>query len=171
MVCPAAGLFAATLLRGLYGPVGPPRANENGETQQGSRGRSPCGGSLRGLPSNHLLSWGGGAAARERCEAKVATAFSGLSFMEYMPWRDHEPMKCGEGLPGSIERTCEACSEHRRRKVQKLTGGMGVPPRFLSFWWGRSSAERCAATRRVPGAHHFMGVRHGRAGPPPRDEN
>jgi hypothetical protein len=41
----------------------------------------------------------------------------------------HEPMKCGEGLLGSIERTCGACPEHRRRKAQKLTGGMGgVPP-------------------------------------------
>jgi hypothetical protein len=28
--------------------LGPPRANENVETQQGSRGRSPCGGSARG---------------------------------------------------------------------------------------------------------------------------
>jgi hypothetical protein len=57
-------------------------------------------------------------------------------------------MKMPRRIPGSIERTCGACPEHRRRrKVQKLTGGMvGIPPGSFSLGGGgaaRAMRSKC----------------------------
>jgi hypothetical protein len=80
----------------------------------------------------------------------------------------------GTHAPGGVPRTNEtaekdypvpssapagACPEHRRRKVQKLTGGLGgVPPGSFLFGGGGGAAQSDAQqTRRAPGAHHFHG--------------
>jgi hypothetical protein len=59
-----------------------------------------------------------------------------------------------------------ACPEHRRREVQKLTGGMGVSPRFLSFFGVGAEQRRAMRSKRGERQERiiFMGVPHGPAG-------
>jgi hypothetical protein len=85
---------------------------------------------------------------RERCAALRLIFMGAPHVLTGHLWL----MKCRKGLH------LLACSEHRRRKVQKLTGGMGgVPPCPFFLDGGRSSAKRCAANAASARSASFHG--------------
>jgi hypothetical protein len=79
---------------------------------------------------------------------------------EHMPLAGHpESNEMPRRIPCSIERTWGHVLSIAEGSAEADGGHGGCPPSFLSFGWGRSSAERCAANAAsARSASSFMGA-------------